>query len=342
MKIMNKLLIFIGLILMAGYSCAQSPNLKNSYIVAFYNMENLFDIYDDPLKQDDEFTPGSEKKWDEEKYKKKIADLSRVLASIKTEGFPVLVGVCEIENDRVMNDLRSSELLRPAGYDLIWHEGPDMRGIDCALLYQSKLFKPLRTKFFPVINPADTAFKTREIVYACGTLGKEIFHVFVNHWPSRRGGQEESMNDRALTARVLRSKIDSILSTESNPNIIIMGDMNDEPGDVSLSEVLKARPNQGNPQPGQLVNLMYDEFSRNEGSYNYRGNWDMIDNLIVSGNLITKKKGLKTTLDNGYVFHQPFMEYRNDQGEISPNRTFGKSYYGGISDHFPVYLILRK
>jgi hypothetical protein len=120
-----------------------------------------------------------------------------------------------------------------------------------------------------------------------------------------------------------------------------MGDLNDEPSNPSIAETLKALPNNKLPRSTDLVNLMYDENERGEGSYFYKNKWDMIDNLIVSGHLIIKKKGLKTTLNNGFIFHKPFMEFVNEKGQISPNRTYGRTYFGGISDHFPVYLILK-
>jgi predicted extracellular nuclease len=255
---------------------------------------------------------------------------------------PVLVGLCEVENDVVLNDLVAQKPIAKAKYKVAWNDGPDLRGIDCALLYDPSRFEWMASEFIPVVNPEDTAFATREIVHVTGKIQGEVFHVFVNHWPSRRGGEGETTGKRSLAANALRSKVDALFQKEALPNIIIMGDMNDEPGDSSLVHVLKAQPNDKVPANTDLVNLMYDEYKRDEGSYNFRGNWDMIDNLIVSGNLIAKKKGLRTSLDNGFIFHQPFMEYKNEKGEISPNRTYGRTYFGGISDHFPVYLMLTK
>jgi predicted extracellular nuclease len=322
-------------------SCFTSRNKQSNYTVVFYNVENLFDTIDDPNKIDEDFLPNSEKEWNSAKYLKKIDDLARVIYSIDSVKLPVLVGLCEVENDLVVSDLTQNKRLKSANYQIVWNEGPDVRSIDCALMFDSTRFRLVDSEFLRVENPDDVNFKTREIVYVRGMMKDEIFHVFVNHWPSRREGAEVSASKRALAAQVLRNRVDRILEDEAEPNIIIMGDMNDAPGDSSISLVLGALPNTGNPGAKQLVNLMYDEYERGEGSYNFRGKWDMIDNLIVSGNLLNKASGLKTSIDDGRVFRMPFMEFVNNNGEVSPNRTYGRTYFGGISDHFPVYFQLK-
>ena len=250
-----------------------------------------------------------------------------------------MVGLAEVENDVAIQGLIDSKFLKNAGYSLVWNDGPDRRGIDCALLYNPQKFSVESTKFIPVVNPEDTSFITRDILYVKGLLQGDLVHVFVNHWPSRWGGEEVSAPKRNLAALILRKEVDAITQNDAEAKIIIMGDMNDEPKNASLNDYLKAQDNDLNPSNG-LVNLMYDEDNRNEGSYNYRGDWNMIDNIVVSTSLINAKSGFKTTMDNGYVFHQPFMEFVNKNGEMSPNRTYGRSYYGGISDHFPIYFTL--
>jgi predicted extracellular nuclease len=334
---MNKWFIFIGLSLFLFTSC----NLGKTYTVAFYNTENLFDTISSGTKFDGEFSPDSSKNWNTAKYKKKISDLAHVISSINGKKNPVMMGICEVENDLVLKDLIADQQLKKANYKIVWEDSPDLRGIDCALLYNPDKFRLESYQMLPVINPDDPKFATRDIVYVKGYLGKELFHVFVNHWPSRRGGEEISNEKRNLAATVLRNKIDEIFKSDSFANIIIMGDLNDEPSNPSIAETLKALPNTKLPGTTDLVNLMWDENERGEGSYCYKNKWDMIDNLIVSGNLITKKHGIKTTLNNGFIFHKPFMEFVNDKGQMSPNRTYGKNYFGGVSDHFPVYLILK-
>lgn len=334
-----KRLFFICLALSSMFlaSCGMNKQLT----VVFYNVENLFDTINSGIKLDSEYTPNSEKQWNTAKYSKKINDLSKVISVIDKKRFPVLVGLAEIENNHVINDLVANSHISEAGYKFVWSEGPDLRGIDCALLYNPSVFKLEKVEMIPVTNPNDTAFITREVLLAEGVIGKEKFYVFVNHWPSRREGEEVSLEKRNLAASIVRDKVDQLFKMDDTANIIIMGDMNDEPENESLAKTLGAKSNTSVPLATDLVNLMYDESMRKEGSYYYRGNWDMIDNMIVSGSLIIKGKGLATTLNNGHIFHKKFMEFVNDRGEITPNRTYGRTYYGGISDHFPVYMTLK-
>ena len=329
------------LVLIILASCTPKVKFSKPYTVAFYNVENLFDTIDTPNKIDEEFLPTAPKEWNTEKYTKKIHDLAHVLSAIDTINLPVLVGVAEIENDKVLNDLVADAQLQKAHYKVVWNDGPDVRGIDCALLYNPTVFSLINYEPLPVKDLSDPDFITRDVLYVEGKMREEVFHIFVNHWPSRLGGEEASEPKRMLAASVVRKKVDAIFAVDSMANIIIMGDMNDEPGDMSLQDVLMATPNTSMPDAKQLVNLMYDDYEKGLGSYSYRGDWDQIDNIVVSGALITKKGGLKSKLDNGFIFHKPFMEFKNNQGEISPNRTYGRTYYGGISDHFPVYMILN-
>ena len=333
-------LIIVSVVVFAA--CQNPPKkIKGPLTVAFYNTENLFDTIDAPNKFDEEFTPADPKNWNTEKYEKKLHDLARVIRSIDSVKLPAIVGVAEVENDLVLKDLAAQPELIKADYQIVWKDGPDFRGIDCALLYQPSKFHFESFESIQVIDPDEPDFKTRDILYVKGKIGEEVFHLFVNHWPSRRGGEEVSEPKRILAATVLRNKVNELFARDANANIIIMGDMNDEPNNMSLSDVLMAIPNGSTVENNQLVNLMYDDFEAGNGSYSYQGNWDMIDNLVVSGALINKTKGLKSKPDNGFIFHQPFMEFKNKQGQISPNRTYGRTYYGGISDHFPVYMILN-
>jgi hypothetical protein len=332
--------LIIAFVVVSVFSCERNSALKSPYTIMFYNVENLFDTIDAKGKIDEEFLPQSVKQWNTERYFKKIDDLAQVISRVDTIQLPVMVGFCEVENNTVLSDLASQRLLKAANYKVVWVDGSDRRGIDCALLYNPLFFKPLNVETLPVADPDDESFITRDILYVEGKIKKEVFHIFINHWPSRRGGENESEPYRILAANTLRNKVEQLFSEKSDANIIIMGDMNDEPSNMSLSDILMALPNDKKPAEKQLVNLMYDEYLDGKGSYSYRGDWDMIDHVIVSSALFNKSSGLKSPLDNGYVFHEPFMEYVNDSEEMSPNRTYGRTYYGGISDHFPVYMVL--
>ncbi len=337
----NTFLVIALLLLFYASSCSEPVKIPKGEILMFYNVENLFDTINDPLKNDEDFLPKSSYDWNTERYIKKINDLSKVISSIAKPNLPVVIGLAEIENELVLKDLVKNKLLKKAGYKIIWKESPDERGIDCALLYNPSRLKVQNSEFLLVENSEDKSFKTRDIVYVKGKINNEEFHIFINHWPSRRGGVSETDHKRALAARKVKFKTDSIFGTDKNANIIIMGDLNDEPSDESISKVLGATSNLNISENSMLVNLMYDDFKNGLGTHINRGDWNVLDNIIVSRNLVFKNKGLKATSENGFIFHRSFMEYVNEKGEMSPNRTYGKNYYGGISDHFPVYMILK-
>lgn len=337
----NVFLIIFLLLIFYSSSCSEPVKISKGEILMFYNVENLFDTINDPLKNDEDFIPGSSYDWNTERYNKKINDLSKVISSLGKSNLPTVVGLAEVENELVLKDLVANKLLKKGGYKIIWKESPDERGIDCAFLYNPSKLKVQKSEFLLVENPEDKTFKTRDIIYVKGKIKDENFHIFINHWPSRRGGESETDIRRVLAAQRVKFKTDSIFSTDKNANIIIMGDLNDEPSDESINKVLGASSNLNISENSMLINLMYDDFEKGLGTHVNRGDWNVLDNIIVSRNLIFKSKGLKATSDNGYIFHLPFMEYVNEKGEMSPNRTYGKNYYGGVSDHFPVYLILK-
>lgn len=315
---------------------AGSYDTKRSITVMFYNVENLFDIINNQGERDIEFTPGSEKKWDSERYQKKLDDISKVISSVNTIELPEIIGLCEIENRSVLDDLVKTTVLHDGNYEIAHFESPDYRGIDCALLFRPDEFRVVSKSSVHVSFPDDPEYSTRDILYVKGkTLNNEEFHIFVNHWPSRIGGLEETEIKRVVVAGILKSKADSVIQQNPEANILIMGDMNDEPSNKSLSEVLGAK----NPETGDapMVNLMFPQHVEKKGSYNYRGNWNMLDNIVISGSLLDNT-GFRCTERKGYVFSEPWMEYKAENGTVSPNRTYGgPNYYGGVSDHFPVF-----
>jgi len=319
----------------AGY------NKKRNLTVVFYNVENLFDTENSPGVNDAEFTPESEKKWTPERYQKKLEDISRVLSSVNQKELPEIIGLCEIENRGVLNDLLKTEPLAGGKYEIAHFESPDFRGIDVALLYRPAEFKVTWSAPVKVTFVDEPNFTTRDILHVKGeTLNREEFHIFVNHWPSRIGGVEQTEPKRIAIARLLKSKIDSVQNVNPEANIVVMGDMNDEPSNKSLKEVLSAKSPE--TENAALINLMYPTHEAKQGSYNYRGNWNMLDNIIVSAGLLDNK-GFQSVDKQGFVFREQWMEYQNDKGEISPNRTYGgPNYYGGVSDHFPVFFQLKR
>jgi predicted extracellular nuclease len=337
-----RLVVILVLILFISVSCSKSEyNEKRILTVAFYNVENLFDLEDEPGKKDEEFTPEGTKKWTAKRYQTKLDTLAKVLSSINNKELPEIIGLCEVENKKVVEDLVHSKYLKAGKYKVVHYDSPDFRGIDCALIYRPKEFKVINS--FPIkVNFIDEPnYNTRDILYVKGkTKNREVFHIFVNHWPSRIGGTKKTESKRVEVAGILKSKIDSIQSKKSSAKIIVLGDMNDEPSNKSMTEILQAQhPADENTE---MVNLMYPVHENKKGSYNFRGKWNMLDNIIVSSNLLDEK-GFQCSDEKGYVFQEEWMQFKNKRGKISPSRTYGgPNYYGGLSDHFPVYFMLQR
>ena len=307
--------------------------LKHEYTVVSYNVENLFDTIDDPKIKDEEFLPESEKQWTTERYQKKLDDLSRVISEINPKELPELIGLAEIENQTVLEDLVHTASLKNQ-YGIVHEDSPDLRGIDVALLYRKDAFTEVSHEAIPIHFPNEPNFKTRDILHVSGKIRNKTVHVFINHWPSRIGGEEKTEPNRVFVASVLKLSVDQILSSDPKARVIIMGDMNDEPANKSLEETLGAKmPGSG----ATLINLMMPGDKADKGTYFYRGNWNMLDNLIVS-EPVFKSKGTHVENARGFIFSSNWMIYTNQSGDKIPNRTYvGNKYVAGVSDHFPVY-----
>lgn len=318
-----------------------AQKLEKSFTVFFYNVENLFDTIAQAGVEDHEFLPTAEKKWNSDKYVKKIEDLAKVISSVGSE-LPELVGLAEVENREVLLDLIHSSALLSGNYGIVHEDSPDERGIDVALLYRKDRFIYKNHEKLSISLPFDSTDSTRDILYVNGEApdGKEL-NIFVNHWSSRYGSMKESEPKRLMAAVTLRRRIDMLLGRSSDPRIILMGDFNDEPTNRSVNSILQATNKRKNIEVGDLYNLFYDMHNmQNKGSYYYKGAWNMLDQIIVSYNLIDKKSNYSTTYEGGQIFKEEFMVYKNEKGDEVPNRTYGGPvYYGGISDHFPVYVV---
>ncbi|MFT5763185.1 MAG: putative extracellular nuclease [Saprospiraceae bacterium] len=315
-------------------------DLDVNYRIGFYNVENLFDTIDTPDKMDEDFTPTGKLSWNTERYNKKLSNLDKVIAGMQ---YPTLLGVCEIENEAVLKDLASNTGMSKYNYGIVHYESPDKRGIDNALLYQKKYFKVESSDKIRIEFPANIAedYTSRDIIYAKGIfLGKYTLHVFVNHWPSRRGGEKESQPKRVLVAQHLREAVDKIFAKDPNANIVIIGDMNDEPDNDSILKTLRAGEIVDQTQALTLYNCMAKLKQQNKGTYNYRGNWNMLDNIICSSNLLNPAS--KIYIQNPTIFQEEWMMFDHPKNGKTPNRTYGgPNYYGGTSDHLPVYVDLK-
>jgi hypothetical protein len=304
----------------------------------FYNVENLFDPEDNLLTQDDEFTPEGMRRWTKNRYYQKINKVGKVITSVGEWDYPALVGLCEIENEKVLNDLTNYSLLKKARYRYVVCQSEDVRGIRTALLYQPEYFKYISHDNIRIVLPDNR--KTRDILHVTGVImTRDTLDIFVCHYPSRRGGILESETYRVLTSLALKEKTDSIFSSRKEARIIIMGDFNDEPSDKSMSEILDAREISANIQDKELYNLFLSVEKKSQiGSYKYADRWNFLDQIIVSGNLLDGNKSFYVLPETARVFQsQAMMKEDMLHGGERPVKTYhGYKYEGGFSDHLPI------
>lgn len=298
--------------------------------VMFYNVENLFDTENDPLTEDDEFTPEGTRRWNNSKYYSKLYRISKVIIAAGGWEAPDIVGLCEVENRKVLEDLVYRTPLEHAGYRIVHYEGGDRRGIDVALLYRPQhlelIFqKPVRVEFRD-----DTVYISRDILYtALGFEGKDTLHLFVNHWPSKYGGVLETAPRRVDAALCLKKEIDSICSNNRDAAILAMGDLNDGPGSQALELLQKGK--------NGLMPLIHEE-EKNTGTLKYQGEWFIYDHIMVSGKLFDTSSYPCIPGCRGRIFSEEFLLERDPHypGKM-PFRTFrGFRYNAGFSDHLPV------
>lgn len=306
----------------------------DEFTIAFYNLENLFDTINDPNKLDDDFLPTSEKNWNRKRYEKKIFKLGTAISNIgflKTRKAPVLVGVAEVENKTVLKDLVKTKHLKGKKYGIVHFDSPDERGIDVGLLYQKEFFKVKDSKTVTVMLKDEEGDRdyTRDILLVTGKLNDEEVHILVNHWPSRRSGQETTVNKRITAATKNRELIDEITDKDPDAKIIIMGDFNDDPDSESVKKHLVKH---------DLFNPMERLLTRYSGSTSYRGQWNLFDQIIFSHNFHKYEKG-KHCFSYAKVFDDDFLKIYKGRYKGTPFRTYaGGKYKGGYSDHFPVYI----
>ena len=320
-------------------SISSSKQREKITTIAFYNVENLFDTFNNPTTADDDFTPKGKNKWTFRRYKIKIKKLGSVISQLgikRSKNPPAIVGLVEVENAKVVADLANSSYLRKQHYGFVHHDSPDERGIDVALLYNKIAFELLTSKTYPVFLKDDEGERdyTRDILKVSGNLHGELLHILVNHWPSRREGTAESAPKRIAAAETLRSIVDGIQENEMDAKIIIMGDFNDDPASKSVKEYF-VKDDFYNP----MESLIDKEKS---GTSTYNKKWNLFDQIIFSKNFLEKKEGT-LHFKHAEVFNKEWLKIYKGKLKGSPFRTYiGRWYQGGFSDHFPVYAFLEK
>lgn len=347
MKLSHIIIISIGLISYLARS--QEKKTYKIQTIAFYNLENLFDYENDPVTFDDDRTPDGKDHWTKESYTAKLKNMAKVIAQIGSDitgSAPVIIGVCETENRKVLEDLVNQAPLLKLDYGIIQFDSPDRRGIDVAFLYRKKLFTPTAYKAHELLiyddNDVTRRIFTRDQLLVSGMLDGEKIHVIVNHWPSRSGGEARSRPKRIKAAKLNKRLIDSLFSTNPYAKIISMGDLNDDPTSPSVKDILKPKTDRENLNMKELYNPMEKMFKKGLGTLAWRDGWNLFDQTIVSSELL-KKDYTSYRFYKAGIYNKAYLTNTQGQYKGYPYRSFGNgAFTGGYSDHFPVYIYLIK
>lgn len=349
---------FLALFILFAVSCKTAQQVVTTtttggqqyqvYPVGFYNLENLYHPLSTDSLRDVEFSPSGSNAWTMDKYEKKLTNMSFTLNEIaKDFGGLAVVGVSEIGNRKVLEDLIATKPLKGRGMKIVHYDSPDWRGIDVGLLYDSTRFQYVTSSTHPFpyakgieMGVTDTSFRTRDVLLVEGKITGEKVAVLVSHWPSRRG--DKSSVSRELAASVVRHLHDSLVRVDPDYHVVIMGDLNDDPVDPSCAVVLDAKRTVQEVAPGGLFNPMWEKFAKGIGSLCYQGKWNLFDQIIVSHSLLGNDySSLK--FYKAEVFNRDFLIQKTGRYKGYPFRTFsGGHFQNGFSDHFPTYIYLVK
>ncbi len=346
---MRKPILFVVLSLLLVAVCGQAQRKYSVYAVGFYNQENLFDTCHDEGKNDSEFLPTGSYRWNGLKYSHKLRNMARALADMGTDVLPgvgcAVIGLSEVENDKVLTDLTAQEPLRARGYKYVHVEGPDKRGIDCAMLYNPALFKVNDTRLIPYVPDESMSkdFLTRGFLTVTGELAGEPVTVIVCHWPSRFSGS--SYRERA--AFLVKNIKDSLLTANPDMKVMVMGDMNDDPTNKSMKDILSAKGDIDEVGDGDMYNPWYDILvKQGTGTLSYQGSWNLFDQIVMTPNMINKggKRDFSTLKYwKNQIFRRDYLINNEGRYKGTPKRTHASGIWlDGFSDHLPVVVYLVK
>lgn len=340
--------IAVMMILLALVAGVRAQQTVRAGLIAFYNLENLFDTIDTPDVLDEEFTPEGPNRWTGRRYMEKIDNMALAISRIGTDegwkGGPAVLGVSEIENRSVLEDLVAHPLLRESNYQIVHYDSPDRRGVDVALLYRPRFFR-VTASASPVLDIKDEngeRIYTRDQLVVSGTFDGEPMSFIVCHWPSRSGGEMTTRPRRNAAAMLSRHLVDSLLASDNNAKVFVMGDLNDDPTNESLRKYLRAAPDAEKMEEGEMFNTMFPLFKKGIGSLYYRDGVNLFDQIIITPAL-TGDDYSTYKFRYARVFNSPFLVQKDGQYKDYPLRSFvGTVWQGGYSDHFPVYVLIVK
>ena len=357
MKQSRLILVLAATLLLSLSACARGKG-GASYVLGFYNLENLFDTYHDEGKNDYEFLPDGANKWTEARYEKKLHNMATVIRAMADENkaFHTVLGVSELENRHVLEDLVNQPEIADANYQIVHYDGPDRRGVDVALLYRPDQFELLDSESIPFdfastsirfdMDPQQQAdFRTRDILMVRGLLGGEMFAFFVAHLPSRIGGKGSDLRSRG--AEIIYERSMELSREYPGIKIMVMGDMNDNPTDESMTVYMKGKENIADVGPDEFFSPFTSMLKAGYGSLAYRGDWNIYDIILVNEPLAKPAPGTLGIIPivkgkyYGRVFSKPFMTQQTGQYKGTPFRTFSSgTFIGGYSDHYPTYIVV--
>jgi len=344
-KFLSVAAFFVAILFGVSVASAQNENQDRKFLavpIAYYNVENLFDTINDPDRNDDDFTPEGANRWTSERYYEKLDRLAEVISKLGTElnpDGPAVIGLGEVENEEVVWDLARQERIKDRNYQVVYYRSRDRR-VDNAFMYNPKYFEKTSSKPVPTIIPDRPDFRTRDQVVLSGLLLGEPFHFIVAHWPSRRGGEARSRPLRIAAADIARSIIDSLKAEDPNAKVIFMGDLNDDPTDISVRRHLNAIGDKDKLSEGQLYNPFVDFARRGIGTLAWRDSWNLFDQIIMTQSLLGDDFST-FKYHRAEVFNRPFLRQPSGRFQGYPFRSYGGGVYlGGYSDHFPVYIFL--
>jgi hypothetical protein len=341
---MKNLSLFLIVLCLAITSQAQLKRYQVA-VIGFYNLENLYDTIDNPITLDDEFTPSGAKKYNTIIFRDKLNKLASVIKDIGTdyhESGVGILGVAEIENDTVLQFLVQHPLLKKRNYHIVHASSKDLRGVDVGLLYQPSFFIPMDAQklFVPLPGRSKDASFTRDILYVKGLMMTDTFHIYMNHWPSRRGGEERSSPARMAAASICRKHIDSIQMITPDAKIVVMGDLNDDPEDKSIVEGLHTKSIQEALKQGELYNPWVEQLKKGNGTLAHKDNWGLFDQILLSKSLLNREAN-QFFFFREHIYNKSYLTEYTGRFKGYPMRTWeGNRYRGGYSDHFPVYTVL--
>lgn len=336
--------------LLMSFLCMSMTYAQNKvavYSVAFYNLENLFDTINNPATNDEEFLPDGSYRWGSLKYKNKLENMAYAIGKLATDKYcpqgPAIIGVSEIENRQVLEDLIKTGELANRNYDIVHFDSPDRRGIDVGMIYDRNQFEVDTAISVRLIFENEPDYRTRDQLLVSGRLAGERVHVIVNHWPSRLGGEKKSRPNREAAARLSKHLADSVLLADPNSKVIIMGDFNDDPNNSSCKEVLGAvKTPEELSDDKRYYNTMWQLFDKGYGTLGYQGKWNLFDQIVVSANLIGNDRSTLKYFKSE-IFNKDFLRQESGRYKGYPLRTHAQGrYLDGYSDHFPVIIYLAK